>query len=84
MHAIRINSSDALQVDTGSLYPALHRLARQGWIRAEWKMSDNKQRARFYSLTPPGRKQLVAERSHWARLSDAIAGVLTRPRESES
>ena len=83
-HAIRINSSDALQVDTGSLYPALHRLARQGWVRSEWKLSDNHQRAKFYSLTAAGRKQLLAERSRWERLSDAIAGVLNTPRQSES
>ncbi len=84
MHAIRISSSDVLHVDTGSLYPALHRLARHGWVRAEWKVSDNKQRAKFYSLTAAGKKQLVTERSRWERLSDAIAGVLTNPRESES
>jgi PadR family transcriptional regulator, regulatory protein PadR len=81
--AIRINSSEALQVDTGSLYPALHRLARQGWIRAEWRTSENNQRAKFYSLTPPGKKQLLAERSRWERLSDAIAGVLNKPRAIE-
>jgi DNA-binding PadR family transcriptional regulator len=72
-------------VDTGSLYPALHRLERQGWIQADWKVSENKQRARFYRLTPAGRKQLAAERSRWEQLSDAIRGVLTRaPRENEA
>jgi len=76
--AIGTHSGDVLRVDTGSLYPALHRLERQGWILAEWKVSDNKQRARFYRLTPAGRKQLLAERSRWEQLSDAIRGVLTR------
>jgi len=79
--AIRLHSSDVLQVDTGSLYPALHRLERQGHVQAEWKVSGNKQRARFYRLTPSGRKQLVAERSRWTQLTEAIAGVLNRRAE---
>ncbi|HXZ10889.1 MAG TPA: PadR family transcriptional regulator [Candidatus Sulfotelmatobacter sp.] len=74
--AIRANSGDILQVDTGSLYPALHRLESQRWIAAEWKTSGNKQRVRVYRLTKAGRKQLVTERSRWARISEAIAGVL--------
>jgi PadR family transcriptional regulator, regulatory protein PadR len=74
--AIRANSNDILQVDTGSLYPALHRLERQKWIAADWKMSENKQRVRVYRLTNAGRKQLASERSRWSQLSDAIAGVL--------
>src|SRR5512146_1591132 len=83
--AIRTHSGDVLQVDTGSLYPALHRLERQGWIQADWKVSENKQRARFYRLTAAGKKQLAAERSRWEQLSDAIRGVLTRaPRENEA
>jgi PadR family transcriptional regulator PadR len=82
--SIRLHSSDVLQVDTGSLYPAMHRLERQGWIRAEWKLSDHNQRARVYQLTATGRKQLAAERSRWAQLSTAIAGVLNRPGESEA
>ena len=82
--AIRTHSGDVLQVDTGSLYPALHRLERQDWIQAEWKVSDNKQRARFYRLTAAGRKQLLAERSRWQQLSDAIRGVLDRAGESEA
>src|SRR5881398_3731186 len=63
--AIGADSADVLQVDTGSLYPALHRLERQGWIRAEWKLSDHRQRARVYQLTAAGRKHLAAERSRW-------------------
>ena len=74
--AIRNRSGELLQVDTGSLYPALHRLERQKWIKAEWKVSENKQRAKFYQLTAAGKKQLTRERSKWSQLSDAIAGVL--------
>jgi PadR family transcriptional regulator, regulatory protein PadR len=83
--AIRANSNDVLQVDTGSLYPALHRLERQKWIAADWKVSENKQRVRVYRLTSAGKKRLLAERSKWAQLSDAIAGVLDpAKRESEA
>ena len=74
--AIRANSGDLLQVDTGSLYPALHRLERQKWIAADWKVSDNKQRVRVYRLTAKGKRQLLNERSRWEQISDAIAGVL--------
>ncbi len=74
--AIRNRSGELLQVDTGSLYPALHRLEKQKWIAAEWRISENKQRAKFYRLTAAGKKQLSKERSKWAQLSDAIAGVL--------
>src|SRR5438552_6741207 len=63
--AIRSGSSDVLQVETGSLYPALHRLEKQGWVKAEWKQTDNNQRAKFYSLTVAGRKQLAVEHSRW-------------------
>jgi transcriptional regulator len=80
--AIRVNSDDRLQVDTGSLYPALHRLERQGWISAVWKVSDNNQRTRVYHLTAAGRRQLVSERSRWAELSDAIAGILNPARKA--
>jgi transcriptional regulator len=73
---IRANSAEILQVDTGSLYPALHRLEKQRWIAAEWKVSDNNQRAKFYRLTASGRKQLASERSRWEQLSEAIAGIL--------
>ena len=73
---IRTKSGDRLQVDTGSLYPALHRLERKRWISAEWKVSENKQRTRIYQLTAAGRKQLNAERSRWSLLTAAIAGVL--------
>ncbi|HLX76974.1 MAG TPA: PadR family transcriptional regulator [Terriglobales bacterium] len=74
--AIRVGSGDVLQVETGSLYPALHRLEREGWIRSEWKLSDNNQRVKEYRLTSTGKKQLVDERSRWEMLTQAIAGVL--------
>ncbi len=69
-------SEDVLQVQQGSLYPALHRLEHQGWIKAEWKDSENNRRAKFYSLTAAGRKQLRAELGQWQRLSKAIGLVI--------
>src|SRR5215212_3158271 len=76
---IRANSREALQVDTGSLYPALHRLEKSGAIAADWEMSENRQRVRVYRLTPAGKKQLAAERSRWEQLAAAIAGVMQPP-----
>ena len=81
---LRTHSDEALQVDTGSLYPALHRLERHKWIHAEWKLSENKQRTRVYELTSAGRKQLLTERSRWAQLTTAIESILNRPHESET
>jgi transcriptional regulator len=69
-------ADDALVVEEGSLYPALHRLEQQGWIKSEWGVSDNNQRARFYQLTKAGRKQLETEEANWIRLSDAVTRVL--------
>ncbi len=69
-------SNNILQVQQGSLYPALHRLEHQGWIKAEWKDSENNRRAKFYSLTAAGRKQLKAELENWERLSGAIGLVI--------
>ena len=74
--AIRANSGDILQVDTGSLYPALHRLERQKLIAADWKISENKQRVRVYRLSAAGKKKLASERSRWAQISEAITGIL--------
>ena len=76
--AIRTGSSEALQVETGSLYPALHRLEKQGWIRAEWGVSEHNQRARYYRLTPSGKKQLTSERRRWNQMIAAIAGLMNR------
>ena len=80
---IRHTSEDLLQVETGSLYPALHRLEAKGWIAANWQLSNKGKRARFYALTPLGRKQLVAERSKWEALSRAIALILN-PNDQEA
>ena len=74
--AIRLNSGERLCVDTGSLYPALHRLEKQKWIAADWKTSENKQRVKVYRLTAAGKKQLSAERSRWSELLEAMAGIL--------
>ena len=69
-------SKEVLQVGQGSLYPALHRLENQGWIASEWSTSDNNRRAKFYSLTAAGRRQLAKELGEWKKLSSAIALVL--------
>src|SRR5688572_6385031 len=69
-------SADVLQVSDGSLYPALHKLEQEGWITAEWKPSENNRRAKFYSLTRIGRKELEKEAANWKRLSDAISHVV--------
>ena len=74
--AIRNRSGEILQVDTGSLYPALHRLEKQKWVASEWKISENRQRAKYYRLTAAGKRQLAHERSRWERLTGAIEGVL--------
>ena len=76
--SIAISSAEALQVDAGSLYPALHRLERQGWIKSQWKRSESQQRVKEYRLTGPGKKQLLSERSRWETLVAAMTGVLNR------
>ena len=73
---IRRVSRDVLQVNQGALYPALHRLEQQGWIKAEWGESENNRRAKYYSLTKAGRKYLQTEEANWERLSSAIGLVL--------
>jgi PadR family transcriptional regulator PadR len=76
--AQRLNqiSKEALQVQQGSLYPALHRLEKRGWLKAEWRAADSGREAKFYALTAAGRKRLEIERTEWDRLSQAIALVL--------
>jgi PadR family transcriptional regulator, regulatory protein PadR len=69
-------SQEILRVEEGSLYPALHRMAQDGWIKAEWGTSENNRRARFYSLTATGRKQLAREEETWLELTQAVARVL--------
>ena len=71
-------SRDVLQVEEGSLYPALYRMEQRGWLSSEWAASDTGRRARFYRLTKPGRGQLRAETASWARLSQAVQAVLAR------
>jgi PadR family transcriptional regulator, regulatory protein PadR len=73
---IRQMSNDVLQVGQSALYPALHKLEQQGWIEAEWKMSDNNRRAKYYSLTRAGRKALAKEANQWERLSAAISVIV--------
>lgn len=73
---LRSISGDVLQVSEGSLYPALHKLEQEGWISAEWRQTENNRRAKFYSLTRLGRKQLEAESANWLRLSTAISQVV--------
>ena len=74
--AIEHNSEDVLQIEQGSLYPALHRLEQQGWIQAEWGESENNRRAKYYSLTKAGRRQLEREAISWERLSSAISAIV--------
>jgi len=83
--SIRTQSEDLLRVETGSLYPALHRLVKRGWLKAEWGVSRANQRARFYRLTPEGKKQLLREESRWTQLVRAIGRVMkpAAPPETE-
>src|SRR5580658_685254 len=74
--AIRANSGDLLRVETGSLYPALHRLEEKKWVKAEWKLTDTGQRAKVYRLTRAGKRQLLDERTRWEQVVSAISGVL--------
>jgi PadR family transcriptional regulator, regulatory protein PadR len=80
---IQRTSEDLLQVETGSLYPALHRLEAKGWIQATWELSDKGKRARFYHLTPAGRKQLAREHSKWQAFSRAM-GLILDPLDQET
>ena len=75
-NAIQQLSEDALRVEEGSLYPALHRMEEAGWISAEWTMTENKRRARLYAITRAGEKQLASEKEGWARYSGGVARVL--------
>ncbi len=74
--AIRASSQDAFQVEHGTLYPALHRLERRGWVSAEWKTSEANRRARYYQLTAEGKKQLLEEQSKWRALVRAVARTM--------
>src|ERR1035438_6361407 len=72
VQALRANSGEVLQVETGSLYPALHRLERQGWVRSEWKQTESNQRAKYYRVTATGKKQLASDHGRWQQLVEAI------------
>ena len=74
--AIRAQSDDLLKVETGSLYPALHRLVKKGWLKWEWALSEANQRAKFYRLTPAGKAQLSREQGRWAQLVHAIGRIM--------
>ena len=74
--AIRAQSDDLLRVETGSLYPALHRLEKRGWLKSDWGLSEANQRAKYYRLTAPGKAQLSRERDRWAQLVGAIGRIM--------
>jgi PadR family transcriptional regulator, regulatory protein PadR len=78
--ALRATSCEVLQVETGSLYPALHRLERQGWVTAEWKQSESNQRAKYYQITKQGKKQLASDYERWERMVATIEGIMTSER----
>ena len=82
-HAINAASHEAFKVETGSLYPALHRLEKRGWVASQWKVSGNNQRAKYYRLTAAGRRQLTSEHSRWRQFVDAMTSLL-RPRDGEA
>ena len=74
---IRASSHDVLQVETGSLYPALHRLERQGWVKAEWKKSESNQRAKYYKITKLGKEQLASDYERWGRMVATVEEIMT-------
>jgi PadR family transcriptional regulator PadR len=78
--AIRVTSGEVLQVETGSLYPALHRLERQGWVSAQWRKSESNQRAKFYKITALGKKQLASDYERWGRMVASIEGIMNATR----
>jgi PadR family transcriptional regulator PadR len=78
--AIRVNSGEVLQVETGSLYPALHRLERQGWVKSEWRQSESNQRAKYYKITRLGREQLASDYARWEKMVATIEGIMTSER----
>ncbi|MGA2046576.1 MAG: PadR family transcriptional regulator [Terracidiphilus sp.] len=78
--SIRATSGEVLKVETGSLYPALHRLERQGWVTSEWKLSESNQRAKFYQITKLGKRQLASDYERWGRMVATIEGIMTTER----
>jgi len=83
-HAIERRSEDVLQVEHGSLYPALHRLQNRGWIASFWGTSENNRKAKYYRLTPEGRKQLAAQKSRWDQVARAISRIMSPAPEENS
>jgi len=81
VQALRANSGEMLQIETGSLYPALHRLERQGWVRSEWKQTESNQRAKFYRITAKGKKQLAHDLGRWQRIVKAVTSIIDRDPE---
>jgi PadR family transcriptional regulator, regulatory protein PadR len=77
--SIRSKSAEVLQVETGSLYPALHRLERQGWVASEWKLTESKQRAKYYQITAHGKEQLASDRARWQQMVRAIGAIMEPP-----
>ncbi|MGB9414728.1 MAG: PadR family transcriptional regulator [Acidobacteriaceae bacterium] len=78
VQALRVHSGEVLQVETGSLYPALHRLERQGWVRSEWKQTESNQRAKYYRITAAGKKQLTSDLSRWEQMVAAVSAIMQR------
>ena len=81
--SIRGRSGDVLQVETGSLYPALHRLEKQGWVTSQWKQTESNQRAKYYRLTQTGKKQLLSEQARWKQIVEAVAGIMNPAPQEE-
>lgn len=81
--SIRGRSGEVLQVETGSLYPALHRLEKQGWVTSQWKQTESNQRAKYYRLTPAGKKQLLSEQTRWKQMVEAVAGIMNPAPQEE-
>lgn len=78
VQTLRTHSGDVLQVETGSLYPALHRLERQGWVRSEWKRTESNQRAKYYRITAAGKRQLASDLGRWEQMVAAVASIMQR------
>jgi transcriptional regulator len=81
--AIRAQSDDLLRIETGSLYPALHRLEKRGWLQSDWDVSEANQRAKYYRLTPAGKAQLLRERDRWSQMVDAIGRIMNPAQEKK-
>jgi len=79
---IRLKSGEVLQVETGSLYPALHRLEKSRWVKSEWKLTESRQRAKFYQITRAGREHLAADHARWQSMVQAIAAVMAPPMQT--